>query len=61
MSATIAFNAACSASLAGELDSAFELLTRAHELGFKDIALDADPDLERVRADPRWPRLRSGW
>jgi C-terminal processing protease CtpA/Prc len=52
------YNAACANARAGRVDAAFELLARALEAGFVDVAnLEKDPDLESLRADPRWAPL----
>src|SRR5262249_22792454 len=40
------------------LDSAFAVLTRGVQNGWKDLAgLQTDPDLEPLRSDPRYPAL----
>lgn len=52
---TTFYNAACSASLAGEVDLAFERLELAVAHGWRDVDLTAaDGDLDAMRADPRW-------
>ncbi len=54
-SSTAAYNAACSASLAGEADRAFEFLGMARERGWIDSRhLKRDPDLKPLHKDPRW-------
>ncbi len=57
-SGTLAFNAACSASLAGRKDRAFEFLSMARERGWIDSKhLKGDADLTPLHADPRWSPL----
>lgn len=52
------YNAACSAALAGRIDSAFELLEDAVEHGWRDVGhLLADDDLEVLHRDSRWNDL----
>lgn len=52
------YNLACSLSLAGELDAAFEALERALALGYKDLDfLGKDPDLATLRRDRRFRAL----
>ena len=52
------YNLACSLSLVGEVDRAFEELEQALGLGFKDVKLLLeDRDLDRLRTDPRWARF----
>lgn len=50
------YNAACFESLAGDTETAIEHLRRSVELDpqFREYA-DDDPDLERIRKDPRFP------
>lgn len=56
---TAFYNLACSYSRLGDLDRAFEALERSLQLGFCRLdAMDDDPDLEKVRSDPRYPILR---
>jgi len=50
-----AYNAACSAALAGNAAKALNYLDRAARLGFRDPDhMKADSDLESVRSDPRF-------
>lgn len=50
-----AYDAACCMALAGRIDPAFQRLTAAASLGFRDAAhLASDPDLTSLRADARW-------
>ena len=58
--AQTAFEVACSWAKAGDTDHAIEWLERAADDGFRAASLiDGEPDLETVRADPRWPLLRA--
>jgi hypothetical protein len=53
--ATLLYNGACSASLAGWTEDAFELLGQAIDIGFLDLdLLRRDSDLESLHDDPRW-------
>lgn len=55
---TAHYNLACSLALTGDADGAFAALERAVDLGYSDAALLADdPDLEALRADPRFAAL----
>lgn len=57
-SATTAYNAACSASLAGKRDMAFVFLETAIGLGYVNAAhIQRDGDLASLHADARWQRL----
>lgn len=57
--AQTAFEVACSWSRAGDVDRAVRWLGEAADAGFRAAALvDGEPDLEAVRADPRWAELR---
>jgi thioredoxin-like negative regulator of GroEL len=52
------YDLACSYALLRRADEAFAELSRAVELGFDDGAhLRADPDLDAIRADPRFAAL----
>jgi hypothetical protein len=58
--AQTAFEVACSWARATDVDHAVEWLERAADDGFRAASLvDGEPDLETVRADPRWPLLRA--
>ncbi len=58
--AQTAFEVACSWARATDVDHAMEWLERAADDGFRAATLvDGEPDLEAVRADPRWPLLRA--
>jgi hypothetical protein len=58
--AQTAFEVACSWAKATDVDHAVEWLERAADDGFRAASLvDGEPDLETVRADPRWPLLRA--
>jgi stage IV sporulation protein FB len=58
--AQTAFEVACSWAKATDVDHAIEWLERAADDGFRAASLvDGEPDLEAVRADPRWLRLRA--
>lgn len=57
-SPTHLFNAACCAARLGHVDRSLATLRRALEAGFSERArLFVDPDLEPVRADPRFAEL----
>jgi carboxyl-terminal processing protease len=52
------YNAACANALAGRADAAFDMLERAAEAGFGDVAnLKKDSDLASLHADARWAAL----
>ncbi|MBN1404659.1 MAG: hypothetical protein JW942_09370 [Opitutales bacterium] len=52
------YNCACSLSLSGRLDEAFERLELSLTLGFDNIEwMHKDPDLKAMRKDPRWAAL----
>jgi len=52
------YNLACSLALTGRLDQAFAALDRAVRLGYGDFEhLARDPDLEALRADPRYRKF----
>jgi len=56
--AIIFYNLACSHSLLKNLDAAFKSLTKAVRLGYRDWKfISADPDLENLRHDQRFPEL----
>ena len=58
--ANAAYNLACAYSLAGKLDEAFAALKRCAEKGDWDRYwkhANGDPDVEAMRADPRWKEL----
>lgn len=51
----IQYNLACYFSLTSQADSGLEALQKAVELGYKNIKeIEADPDLENLRKDPRF-------
>lgn len=55
----ILYNLACSLSLVGDLDACVDTLQEAINLGYDDWRhMDADEDLENLRADPRYAGLR---
>jgi hypothetical protein len=59
--ASLHYNLACYASLAGELDRAFGHLARAFAGDPRSREWAAsDSDLEQARADPRWTELTEG-
>jgi hypothetical protein len=52
------YNVACVHALKGEKDKAFDWLAKAADAGFGDLDLLAtDPDLDSLRADPRWEKF----
>ncbi|MFA5256827.1 MAG: hypothetical protein WC360_01640 [Opitutales bacterium] len=52
------YNCACSLSLSGQIDEAFEKLKTALDMGFESVDwMHKDPDLEALRDDPRWMKL----
>lgn len=52
------YNFACSLSLIGKKDEAFEVLEKAIELGYSDFEhLKKDSDLKSLRDDPRFQSL----
>jgi len=59
-SAEILYNLACAHAQAGNRDSALAVLQRSGERGFDAVRhMEADPDLEPVRLDPRWAHVRA--
>lgn len=60
-SALVFYNLACSYSLLKQLDKAFAALDRAVKLGYDDARwLTKDPDLENLRTDSRFEKIRTG-
>lgn len=58
--ASLAYNAACSWSLAGAERVAYASLQNAVRLGWSDFEqIDTDEDLARLRQTPKWPALRA--
>ena len=56
----VAYNVACAHSRAGRADAALAWLGNAVDQGFADRELlEGDPDLARVRTDPRFAMLRN--
>jgi len=54
----VCYNLACSYSLMGEVDDAFENLKASIELGYTDVEhMNADPDLKKLRSDDRYEEL----
>jgi tetratricopeptide (TPR) repeat protein len=52
------YNLACSHSRLKQFGRAFTAIRRAIELGYRDLEhMQADPDLENLRKDPRWNDL----
>jgi CubicO group peptidase (beta-lactamase class C family) len=55
------FNAACAYSRLKQLDRAFAFLRKSLDAGFdQPEALETDPDLENMRADPRFGEILKG-
>jgi len=52
-----AYNMACAWSLAGETGRALGALHRAVELGFADVLITTDPDLDALRDDPEFQEV----
>ncbi len=58
----IYYNLACARSLQDDAPGGMDLLVRAVERGFVDLAqMRRDPQLARVRTDPRFERLAGNW
>lgn len=54
----IHYNLACSCSLLGQVDKALDALEHAIAFGYQDLDyMQRDPDLEKVRHDPRYLAL----
>jgi tetratricopeptide (TPR) repeat protein len=54
------YNLACSYSLTGQIDLAFQALHAAISLGYRDFkAMDSDPDLNNVRQHAEYKRIRA--
>jgi tetratricopeptide (TPR) repeat protein len=54
------YNLACSYALQNRLDEAFGALDKSIKLGYNDEQwLDKDPDLENLRRDRRFERIRT--
>jgi tetratricopeptide (TPR) repeat protein len=54
------YNLACSYSLSGQLSPALEAVRTALKLGYRDFkSLDKDPDLDNLRQDANFKRLRA--
>jgi predicted Zn-dependent protease len=54
----VRYNLACSLSNLGLVDEALRELGEAVRLGYDDVAhMQADPDLQKVRKDPRFGKL----
>jgi len=54
----IHYNLACSCSLLGQMDKALDALEHAIAFGYQDLDyMQRDPDLEKVRCDPRYLAL----
>ncbi|MEN8151444.1 MAG: hypothetical protein ABFS86_16630 [Planctomycetota bacterium] len=55
---TVQYNLGCSFALTGRADEAFETLSRAVSLGYRDVELlIADADLDSIRDDDRFGEL----
>jgi tetratricopeptide (TPR) repeat protein len=58
--AVVHYNLACSYSLIGQIESAFQALHAAISLGYRDFkAMDNDPDLNNVRQHAEYKRIRA--
>ena len=51
------YNLACYRALAGPKEEAFAALRRSLELGFADVLLITDHDLDSVRSDPAFEAI----
>ena len=53
------YNLACSYSLTDRIDDSITALNKAVHLGYDDSKwMDTDPDLKKVRTDPRYQSIR---
>ena len=53
------YNLACSYSLTDRIDESLTALNKAVRLGYEDTKwMDTDPDLNKVRTDPRYQSIR---
>ena len=53
------YNLACSYSLTDRIDESITALNKAVQLGYEDSKwMDTDPDLNKVRTDPRYQSIR---
>ena len=53
------YNLACSYSLTDRIDDSISALNKAVHLGYDDSKwMDTDPDLNKVRTDPRYQSIR---
>ena len=53
------YNLACSYSLTDRIDESITALNKAVRLGYEDSKwMDTDPDLNKVRTDPRYQSIR---
>lgn len=54
------YNLACSYSLTDRIDESITALNKAVHLGYEDSKwMDTDPDLNKVRTDPRYKSIRN--
>lgn len=54
------YNLACSYALLSMVDASLETLQQSVALGYRDFEhMDLDPDLEGIRNDPRYTRLKA--
>ena len=54
------YNLACSYSLTDRIDESITALNKAVHLGYEDSEwMDTDPDLNKVRTDPRYQSIRN--
>jgi hypothetical protein len=52
------YNLACSYSLIGELERAFDCIRRSIDLGYDDLShMSNDPDLRNLRGDSRYDEI----
>ena len=53
------YNLACSFSLTDRVDDSISALKKAVQLGYDDTKwIDEDPDLNKIRSDPRFEQIR---
>ena len=57
----VQYNLACSYALLNQANEAFAALNKAAELGYRDVDhMNNDPDLDKIRSDPRYAEAVAG-